>query len=105
MLCITCDCGDGMCIKCKHTKGEERTMRGILPRVGNLKQDKGKLDWALLPIGPLREIVKVFMYGVEKYERDNWQTIENHRDKYYNATMRHLTDWYEGRKKDKDSKL
>ena len=69
------------------------------------KDDQGKLDWSLLPLAPIREIIKVLMFGKTKYKRDNWQQVDNHRDRYYSAAIRHLTDWYEGRKKDKETKL
>ena len=56
-----------------------------------LKAIDGKLDWDLLPTGPLREIIKCLTDGNLKYERDNWmlQDGEVMRD-YRNAALRHI---------------
>ena len=69
------------------------------------KDDKCKLDWALLPLYPIKEVIKVLMWGEKHYNRDNWQLVENARLRYYNAAMRHITEWYEGKKTDSDTKL
>lgn len=35
--------------------------------------------------------------------KDNWQYVDNSRERYYNAAMRHLTSWWEGEKKDPET--
>ena len=86
------------CPACKTTQKE-------LPASGGKKDDTGKLDWALLPLYPIREVIKVLMWGEKHYDRDNWQLVENARLRYYNAAMRHITTWFEGKKADSDTKL
>ena len=36
------------------------------------KFDQGKLDWSLVPFKSLEGMVKVLMFGEQKYSRDNW---------------------------------
>ncbi len=69
------------------------------------KHDKGKLDWALLPIPSMRQVVAVLMHGERTYGRDNWKKLRGKRVRYYNATMRHLTSWFDGEELDPDSGL
>lgn len=64
------------------------------------KDDNGKLPWWLLPILPIREIIRVMHWAAyEKqptpYGPNNWQHVENARQRYYDAAMRHLTDWWD----------
>jgi len=68
-----------------------------------LKFDQGKLRWNLLPLGPIRSVIKVLMFGAEKYSKDNWKHVDGWRDKYWDAAMRHLTDWYEGEELDPET--
>lgn len=66
------------------------------------KYDKGKLEWSLLPMDTLEEVVKVLMYGADKYSRGNWMLVEPER--YYNAAMRHLQDhWVHKKEIDEES--
>lgn len=74
------------------------------PTLGR-KFDGGKLDWALLPVEPNEEVVKVLMFGAQKYARDNWKHVDNHKVRYYNAAMRHLTAWQKGEETDPETGL
>ena len=70
------------------------------------KHDKGKLQWNLLPINEVEEIVKVFDYGLQKYgKRDSWQLVENPIHRYQNALYRHLVEYLKGNKIDEESGL
>ena len=62
-----------------------------------IKKDEGKLRWSLLPKGTIQEVIRVLMFGANKYpEADNWKRVDNARERYYNAAKRHLTDeWWE----------
>ena len=51
------------------------------PRVGEMLQ-----DFAL----PLLEVTKAWEYGASKYEKRNWRKVENGKDRYTNALLRHL---------------
>lgn len=70
------------------------------------KYDQGKTDWALMPWGPLNKITRILMMGACKYNhpqkcensidsnaRSNWKKVDNPKIRYFNALMRHLTDW------------
>ena len=64
------------------------------------KFDTGKPRFSLLPKGVLTSILKVLEYGAKKYSVDNWQQVENPRERYYDAAMRHLYAWFNGESKD-----
>lgn len=64
------------------------------------KDDNGKLPWWLLPMSSVREVLKVLKWAAyEKqpvpYGPNNWQYVEEAPQRYYDAAMRHLTDWWE----------
>jgi len=73
--------------------------------VVGVKFDQDKLDWSLLPLEPIEEVVKVLMFGSKKYSPNNWKHIEDHERRYYNAAMRHLTAWQKGEKVDYETGL
>ena len=90
------------CPKCKSSNH----LPGLHPiEQEGKKDDTGKLDWALLPLYPIREVIKVLMWGEKNYDRDNWLLVANFRLRYYNAAMRHITTWFDGNKKDSTTKL
>ena len=60
---------------------------------GFKKFDSGKPRWSLFPIDALQAILKVLTFGAEKYEPNNWCRGCDW-SRYYNAAMRHLTDWW-----------
>jgi 5'(3')-deoxyribonucleotidase len=64
-----------------------------------VKYDQGKLEWDLLPFEVIKDIVWIFMYGKNKYKKDNWK-LKFKFSKIFNATMRHLTDWQTGENND-----
>ncbi len=67
------------------------------------KDDNRKLRWDLLPVDPIRQIVRVLTFGAEKYAADNWQHVPQPFDRYYAAAMRHLTDWRDGERYDRET--
>lgn len=66
------------------------------------KDDLGKDDWSLLPWEAVKQVVRVFMVGAAQpgYTRFGWKTVTDHRTRYANAAMRHLTDYMQGQRKD-----
>jgi hypothetical protein len=54
------------------------------------KFDEDKADFTLLPFDALEGIVRVMMYGAEKYDRDNWQELDDAEFRYIAAAFRHL---------------
>ena len=75
--------------------------------MAGIKHDTQKDRWDLLPLGPVRMVVKVLMHGAKKYAEWNWQiVVSEDPDRYYAAPMRHIYDWREeGQLYDKESKL
>lgn len=66
------------------------------------KNDMGKEPWHLLPLGPVREVVRVLAFGA-KNAADNWQSVENPLDRYYAALMRHVVAWRSGERMDPET--
>lgn len=75
----------------------------------NLKKDQGKTDWSLLPMAPIYWVVRVLMFGAQKYSRGGWQKgdYEEVRQRYYAAAYRHIVWrwWHCGENIDEESKL
>ncbi len=69
------------------------------------KDDSGKLDWSLLPIEPIENIIRVLMKGAEKYAPDNWKFVLGAARRYYNAAMRHLVAFQKGERIDPEWNL
>lgn len=72
------------------------------PALGR-KFDGDKLEYSLIPQGVLANILRVLGFGKKKYAADNWQFVDNARERYFNATMRHLTSWWEGERVDQET--
>lgn len=72
------------------------------PKAGR-KFDGDKEQFSLLPTGVLKPVLKVLGFGAKKYAKDNWKYVDNARERYFNAAMRHLTAWWEGEKKDPET--
>jgi len=69
------------------------------------KADGGKAEWYLMPWGPLRLVLRAFMFGARKYEPFGWQKIADAKRRYLDAAMRHIVETYEGVTEDPESKL
>ena len=70
-----------------------------------IKYDGGKLDWSLLPIEPIEDVIEVLMFGATKYAPDNWKHVDDAKRRYYNAAIRHLTALKKGEMIDEESGL
>lgn len=70
-----------------------------------MKYDGGKLRWGLLPWVSVEWVVKVLMYGAQKYDDHSWQNLENAEERYLDALTRHLVEIQKGRVIDPESKL
>lgn len=86
-----------------YLEGEKNTKEFLVNEQGGVKDTIGKLDWCLLPINALREVVKVLDYGAKKYSKDNWQKVEPY--EYKKAAFRHWTAYVEGEKNDPETGL
>lgn len=60
------------------------------------KNDKDKDRWDLLPLAPIKAVVKVLTFGAKKYAPNNWQKVQDPQNRYYASTMRHLVAYREG---------
>lgn len=66
--------------------------RGVLIMTGT-KYDQDKPRFAEMIIDfkePLQELCKVWEFGANKYSKSNWKLVENGKDRYTNALLRHL---------------
>jgi hypothetical protein len=75
---------------------------GVQQPIGR-KFDGGKLEYGLLPPLALEETVKVLTFGAQKYERDNWQKVDDAKRRYFDALQRHVWAWKRGEQLDSES--
>lgn len=66
-----------------------------------MKFDQNKPDYSLVPFGALDEVVRVLTYGANKYDRFNWQFVEDHR--YQAAALRHISAYMQGEEFDPET--
>jgi hypothetical protein len=60
-----------------------------------IKHDSGKLRLAEMMQDfrePLSAVCRVWEFGADKYEKSNWQKVDNALDRYTNAMLRHLME-------------
>jgi len=62
--------------------------------MGSFKDDKGKLDYSLVPEEWERGIALVMAHGANKYGANTWQKVDNAKRRYYSALRRHLAEWW-----------
>lgn len=88
----------------KHCSPRPMVDRELKVSVGQ-KHDQSKPRYSLIPSGTLASIVGVLEHGAAKYAPDNWKHVQGARDRYYNASMRHVQAWWSGEKIDSESGL
>ena len=72
----------------------------------NAKYDQGKNRLDLVFPSIIEEIGFIRTYGVQKYkDPDNWKRIDNAKQRYTAAAMRHFEAWRKGEKLDSESGL
>lgn len=69
-----------------------------------VKHDQQKIRWDLVPYDAVNEIAKVLTFGAAKYEARNWEKGMDW-SRAFGALQRHLTRWFHGQDKDKETKL
>jgi hypothetical protein len=69
------------------------------------KNDQGKLLWNLLDLSIILKIVEILTFGASKYSANSWQDVENARERYWAAMMRHLQLHQAGEVYDPESKF
>ncbi len=70
-----------------------------------IKHDHGKRRWCLMPWAAAGLLVDVLGFGAKKYGDNNWRFVENGRDRYFDAALRHLLAWRQGERLDAESGL
>lgn len=86
-------------------KCQEFPIDAELKAPAGMKHDQSKPRYSLIPAGALEAIVGVLEYGATKYAPDNWKHVENARERYYNASMRHIQSWWTGEQNDPETGL
>lgn len=72
------------------------------PNNTGVKHDNGKIDWSLIPIEAMDEVLKVFQFGAEKYERWNYRKGFK-QSRLIAAAFRHITAHMRGQDFDEES--
>ena len=65
----------------------------------------GKVPLSTVPAPVIAEVGLAMLEGARKYGRHNYRIAGVRASVYYDASMRHLTDWWEGVDVDPDSGL
>lgn len=98
----------------KHSENDDRLsskQKDLFPETEtkktNPKDSVGikKVYFSVIPSGVLAELGIAMLEGARKYGRHNYRSIGVRGSVYYDATLRHLTDWWEGTDTDPDSGL
>lgn len=58
---------------------------------GGMKDEKGKIEWTLVPWEGMKEVAKVLKYGADKYTADNWRKVPPY--EYQKSLLRHVIDY------------
>lgn len=66
------------------------------------KWDGGKLDYSLLPWDVIETVVVRYTAGKEKYAAWNWTKLEDAKDRYEAAMLRHFVEYKKGNRWDDD---
>lgn len=83
------------------TNLQELLMDGQTLKTGE-KKDEGKPRWDLLPFDAINGVAEVLTDGAKKYSARNWE-LGIHYGRVFGALQRHLTSWWMGESKDKES--
>lgn len=81
-----------------------KPVNGDTTGCGGKRFNTGKLQWHLLPIETLKEVVQVLQMGAEKYGLGNWQKGMSWLV-CWDCLMRHAIAWRNGETKDTESGL
>lgn len=69
-----------------------------------IKHDAEKLEWSLLPLAEIEDVIKVLMHGSKKYSPNNWKFVKP-KERYIDAAFRHLAARAKGEIIDDESGL
>lgn len=68
-----------------------------------IKLDDKKTQYHLIPSECLADVADILTFGAEKYGEGNWKKCDNI-NRYYDALMRHLEAWRNGRHYDDETR-
>lgn len=68
-----------------------------------VKYDHDKPRWGLLPYDQLDDVVKILTFGAEKYADDNWKIVENAEERYFDAMLRHISEYRKAKETNNDN--
>lgn len=78
--------------------------RPFVKELQAVKADAGKVDWAILPLDAVEEVIKVFQFGEKKYARGNFANGEGlEYSRILNSLMRHTTSFMRGEDNDPET--
>lgn len=72
---------------------------------GGIKFDSDKLDWSLLPWDVIETVVRRYHVGKAKYAAWSWTKLENGKERYESAMMRHFMEYKKGNRWDEDPRF
>lgn len=70
-----------------------------------IKYDSDKIRLDLVPAEAIEAIGRVLTFGAKKYSANSWQNLDNFKERYYSALLRHLMAWKRGETTDSESGL
>ena len=71
--------------------------------MGGIKHDDGKMPWELAPWDAIKEVVKILLFGMRKYDARNWEKGIAY-SRLFAAAQRHMIAWFQfGEDNDKES--
>lgn len=68
-----------------------------------VKYDTDKPRWGLLPFEQVEEVVDVLTSGAKKYSVGNWMKVPDAEERYFDAMLRHVTQYHYGEKQDDET--
>ncbi len=71
----------------KHWEARDTPIAEIVQKEKGTKHDQDKMRWSLLPLAPLKKVIKVLEFGANKYSVDNWKSVS--KERYKDALWRH----------------
>lgn len=75
----------------------------VLAEKTGAKHDAGKPAYNLIPAHAEAEFVDVLTFGATKYGPENWRQVDNAKDRYVAAAMRHIAAYRMGETHDVES--
>ena len=69
-----------------------------------VKYDNDKPRWGLVPFKQFEQVVDVLTFGSKKYADDNWKKVPDAEERYFDAMLRHITEYRYGDKLDSETK-